>query len=253
MTMRLAGGVLPSAHEGVRPLGDVAAPGRPVAVGPADAPAERAEAALERLAWLVARAGVVAADAGVELGGGFRSARIEGGAGNRRDGVLAALRVVGAEALGSPAAISVALFGIEATKPLGAAATAAVVAGRWAALRLAVAAAEVLGPEQLVTLLQLEGGDPFPDGLPSVVGGHLRQVLEPLPRARRAALLADLWTRVCAHQEVLRRRERRRATQAKVDRLRDLEKRFDRYDDDEIILAVRRAVGQEPTLAQAAR
>ncbi|WP_433058121.1 hypothetical protein [Dactylosporangium sp. CS-033363] len=253
MTTRLAGGVLPAAREGVWPLGDVAGPGRPVAVGPVDASEEQVNAALDRLKWLVARAGVVAADAGVELGGGFRSARIEGGAGNRRDGMLAALGVVGAEALGSPAAISVALFGIEATKPLGAAATAAVVAGRWSALRLAVAAAELLGPEQLVELLQLDGADPFPDGLPSVVGAHLRQVLEPLPRARRAVLLGDLWARVEEHREMLRRRERRRGTQAKVDRLRDLERRFDRYDDDEIVLAVRRTIGQEPTLAQAAR
>ncbi|WP_426511050.1 hypothetical protein ACPPVO_10675 [Dactylosporangium sp. McL0621] len=255
MTTRLTAGVIPGAGERVWSRAPEA-PGRAVAVGPADADERRVSAALERLEQLVEQGGVVAADAGVELGAGFRSARIEGGAGNRRDGVLAALRAVGAAPLGAPAAVSVALFGIEATKPLGAAATAAVADGRWAALRFAVAAAEVLGPEQLVALLDAlsaDGVDPFPDGLPSVVGEQLRQVLEAVPQPRRAVLLRSLWDEVCAHQEAERRRDRRRATQARTDRLDDLRRRFARYDDDAIVEAVRRTVRREPTLADAAR
>ncbi|MEU7872049.1 hypothetical protein [Dactylosporangium sp. NPDC049140] len=255
MTTRLTAGVVPGAGERVWSMAPEA-PGRAVAVGPADADERRVGAALERLERLVEQGGVVAADAGVELGAGFRSARIEGGAGNRRDGVLAALRAVGAAPLGAPAAVSVALFGIEATKPLGAAATAAVADGRWAALRFAVAAAEVLGPEQLVALLDAlsaDGVDPFPDGLPSVVGEQLRQVLEAVPGPRRAVLLRSLWDEVCAHQEAERRHDRRRATQARTDRLDDLRRRFARYDDDAIVEAVRRSVRREPTLADAAR
>ncbi|GAA3456949.1 hypothetical protein GCM10018962_87830 [Dactylosporangium matsuzakiense] len=252
VTTRLSGGVIPAASERVFPPG-ADRPGAPVAVGPAGA---GPGPALERLASLVAAGGVVAADAGVDLGDGFRSARIEGGAGNRRDGVLAALRVVGAAPLGAPAAVSVALFGIDATRPLGAAATAAVAAGRWAALRFAVTAAEVLGPEQLVTLLGLtapDGFDPFPDGLPSVVGTHLRQILDPLPRPRRLALLQDLWAAVCAQEEDRRHRARRRATQAGDDRVQQLRERHARYLDDEIVEAVRRTVRREPTVADAAR
>ncbi|MGI5244211.1 hypothetical protein [Dactylosporangium sp. CA-139066] len=231
-------------------------PGAPVVVGPADAGAGPVRRALAELARLVAAGGVVAADSGAGLGGGFRAARLEGGAGDRRDGMLAALGIVDAAALGPPAAISVALFGPDATKPLGAAATAAVAAARWPALRLAVAAADLLGPEQLVTVLALEapgGTDPFPDGLPSVVGTHLRRVLGPLPRPRRLALLLDLWASVCAHQERRRRAEARRATQGRVDRLDDLHSRYERYDDDTILAALRLSLGYEPSLADAAR
>ncbi|MER7277703.1 hypothetical protein ABT369_25010 [Dactylosporangium sp. NPDC000244] len=294
MTARLTGGVVPAPHERVLPPG-ADRPGQPVAVGPAEAGEAPAAAALERLRALVDRAGVVAADAGVDLGGGFRSARIEGGAGNRRDGMLAALRVLGAEPLGAPAAVSVALFGIEATKPLGAAAARAVADGRWAALRFAVAAAEVLGPEQLVRLLEVTGteaarapealgpeqpvrllevtgteaarapdaehrpggdgddADPFPDGLPSVVGEHLRQVLEAVPRARRPRLLLSLWDGVCAHLEARRRTRRRRETQARVDRRDDLRARYEVHSDDEIVDAVRRSLRREPSVADAAR
>ncbi|MFI5908910.1 hypothetical protein [Dactylosporangium sp. NPDC051541] len=253
MTTRLSGGVIPAASERVAPPG-ADRPGTPVVVGPAGTAPDRA---LERLAALVARGGVVAADAGVDLGDGFRSARVDGGAGTRRDGVLAALHAVGAEPLGTPAAVSVALFGIEATKPLGAAATAAVTAGRWAALRFAVAAAAVLGPEQLVTLLggteTPAGFDPFPDGLASVVGEHLRQVLGPLPRPRRLDLLLDLWAGVCAHERERRHRARRRDTQAPDADLDALRVRYQRYTDDDIVAAVRHDFHREPTVADAAR
>jgi len=252
---RLSGGVIPPPHERVRPLTGTS-PGAAVVLGPADAGDDRVRRALDRLARLVEEGGVVAADSGADLGDGFRAARLEGGAGDRRDGVLAALRIAGAEALGPPAAISVALFGPDATKPLGAAATAAVEAARWPALRLAVAAADLLGPEQLVTLLGLEappGIDPFPDGLPSLVGTHLARFLTPLPRPRRLALLLDLWDRVREHQQDRRRREARRATQARGDRRDDLYTRQERYDDDDLLAALRSSLGHEPTLAEAAR
>jgi hypothetical protein len=99
--------------------------------------------------------------------------------------VLAALAVAGfGERLGDPPALLVALFGPAATKPLGAAAQAAIGEGRWATARFAAAASDVLGPEQLVRLLALRapaGVDPFPDGLPSVVGTHLARVLRAGP------------------------------------------------------------------------
>ena len=111
---------------------------------------------LARLGELVAAGGAVAAGADVDLGTGHRSARIDGGAGDRRDAVLAALAVPGfAGRLGPPPALLAALFGPDATKPLGAAALEAITAGRWPVLRYAVAAADLLGPEQLVRLLAL--------------------------------------------------------------------------------------------------
>jgi hypothetical protein len=232
--------------------------GRPVVVGPAGADAARVGRALAALARLVAAGGAVAADAGADLGDGFRSARVEGGAGDRRDGMLAALRVAGTVSLrplGPPAAIAVALFGVEVTRPLGAAATAAVAEGRWAALRLAVAAADLLGPEQVVTLLGVEapaGTDPFPDGLPSTVGAHLARVLAPLPRARRLTLLLDLWERVGAEQADRASRERRRASRGRTDRLDDLVARFRAHDEEEILAVLRRSLGRDPTLADAA-
>src|SRR5262245_56497629 len=94
--------------------------GTAVAVGPAAEAAEDTEVdrALAQLGALVAAGGVVAAGAGVDLGGGFRSARLAGARGDRRDAVLAALRVLGvagAPRLGERAAVLVALFGPAAT------------------------------------------------------------------------------------------------------------------------------------------
>ncbi len=65
-------------------------PGTPVAVGSRSAGAEAAGQALAELTRLVRAGGTIAAGAGADLGHGLRSARTEGGAGDRRDAVLAA-------------------------------------------------------------------------------------------------------------------------------------------------------------------
>ncbi|MFL6076838.1 MAG: hypothetical protein ACJ73S_25875, partial [Mycobacteriales bacterium] len=266
--MRLLGGVCPAADHGVwvrdpagRPVDATAPevdlpPGTPVAVGPRAAGADAAGPALAELAALVAAAGGVAAGGGVDLGGGFRSARTDGGAGDRRDGVLAALTVAAArDRLGDRTAVLVGLFGPEATRPLGAAAQAAVEEGRWAALRFAAAASDLLGPEQLVSLLASrapDGVDPFPHGLPSVVAGHLAEVLREVPRPRRLDLLADLWEQVCAAGTVRQRSRRLRASQSRKDRINDLWARRRRYEDDELTTHVRHALGPNPAVADTA-
>jgi hypothetical protein len=101
----------------------------------------------------------------------------------------------------------VALFGPAATRRVGTAATAALHDGRWAALHLASAASDLLGPEQLERVLALiepgadpEPGDPEPYGLASQVATDLARVLEPYPRPRRLALLLDLWGVVAAQR-----------------------------------------------------
>ena len=71
---------------------DDAPPGAPVAVGPADAPVGHVRDATRALAGLVAAGGPLAAGAGADLGHGFFSARLDGGRGDRRDCLLAALR-----------------------------------------------------------------------------------------------------------------------------------------------------------------
>src|SRR5689334_15357821 len=76
--------------------GRVHPPGSPVAVGPAGAGPDVVQAAVDGLAALVAGGTEVAAGAGVDLGGGFSSARLAGAPGDRRDALLAALRFLGA-------------------------------------------------------------------------------------------------------------------------------------------------------------
>lgn len=123
MKIRLAGGVIAS---GVRAW----IPGRPdpaelteepalplgqaVALGPGEASPEQVRHAVDELTGLVQVGGAVAAGAGVDLGSGFRSARLAGARGDQRDAVLAALRVLGLEKagrLGDRAGFGVALFG----------------------------------------------------------------------------------------------------------------------------------------------
>ncbi|AVT32246.1 hypothetical protein C6361_25445 [Plantactinospora sp. BC1] len=265
MTLRLSGGVVPGPDTRVWAAGPrgraVApspelAPGSPVVLGPRSATPEAAERAVAELGRLVTVGGVLAAGAGVDLGDGFRSARTEGAAGDRRDAVLSALLVpaLGGR-LGDRRAVLVALFGPDATKPLGAAAQAVLDEGRWPVLRFAVAASDVLGPEQLVRILELrapDGVDPFPGGLPSVVGGHLTRVLREVPRPRRLALLTDLWQRVCAHGVQQVRRERLRASQGRQDRSADLTVRYHRYEEDELTERLRTELWGEPTILRAA-
>jgi hypothetical protein len=248
VTLRLAGRVVPGPDRGVWLLDPAGLPvhaehlevrpGTPVAVGPRSAGAKAVTAVLAALDELVTRAGAVVAGADIDLGAGFRSARIDGGAGDRRDGVLAALTVPGLiERLGERSSVLVALFGATATKPLGAAAQAAVDEGRWPALRLAVAASDVLGPEKLVELVRLRAPasvDPFPQGLPSLVGRHLTQLLSPFPGHRRLKLLMDLWDQVCADGLERQRRDRLRASQGRQDRMDDLLRRYWQYEEDEL-------------------
>jgi hypothetical protein len=267
--VRLTGGVVAGrslgiwapGHDGVPVAATTAAlePGTPVVVGPAGAGGSSVEAALEGLAALVAAGGAVAAGAGVDVGHGFRSARLAGAPGDRRDAVLAALRVLemhGTQRLGDRAGVLVALFGPRATKPVGAAAMAAVRDGRWGALRLACAASDLLGPEQLETVLALSapaGFDPMSNGTASVLAGHLAAVLGPLSGPRRLSLLLDLWRQVCAEGERGQRRERLRAARGRHDRFEELLVRHRHFVDDQLLRQVRADVYGEPTLAEAAR
>ncbi|MCP9965207.1 hypothetical protein LUX57_08695 [Actinomadura madurae] len=267
MKIRLSGGLVASGRHawiagpsGPRRLldGSDARPGAAVALGPEDAPEEDAAHAVEELSLLVADGGAVAAGAGVDLGAGFRSARLDGARGDQRDAALAALRAVGvrnAHRLGERSGFLVALFGPAVTKRVGAAAARAAEDGRWAALHLASAASDVLGPEQLERVLALEAPDAdlAPDGPPSVLALYLRQVLGDVPRPRRLALILDLWARVLEHRDGLARRAARLATQGRRDRLDDLRKRR-RYDERERILGRLRAdLGiAEPSVADAA-
>ncbi|MEW9552209.1 hypothetical protein [Nonomuraea sp. NPDC050783] len=246
-------------------------PGAPVAVGPADADPRPAVAELNRL--LAADGGDVAAGAGIELGGGFVSARLEGAPGDRRDAVLVALRVLGLDGLarlGERAGVLVALFGVEATRRVGAAAGRAIAEERWAALQLASAASALLGAEQLEHVLDLGRAAPSPavgpgsrpaaspvapepHAMPSALADHLRRILGPLPRHRRLPLLLDLWQQVADRQEAARRTRRHLATQGRQNRLEELRRRYLAHEDDLVVRALRASVGHEPTLADAAR
>src|SRR5256885_11023502 len=98
VAVRLTGGVVTGRGlrgwaPGAGPLGAVSPvdageaelpPGTAIVVGPEDAGRAAVGAALAELAALVAAGGVEAAGAGVELAGGFRSARLAGAPGDRR-------------------------------------------------------------------------------------------------------------------------------------------------------------------------
>ncbi|WP_206314221.1 hypothetical protein [Streptomyces coryli] len=269
MRLRLAGGLVTSGQGAwlsrqsgavrITQQGDAPA-GAAVALGPDGADDGRARRAAAELDRLVAAGGVVAAAAGVDLGDGFRSARLAGGRGDQRDAVLGALRALGAdgdERLGPRGAVLVALFGPAATKRVGAAAAPAVAEGRWAALRLAAAASDVLGPEQLEQVLALrapEGFDPVRGGLASALAADLRAVLEPVPARQRVGLVVDLWERVLAHEAELARNKRLLASQGRQDRLPDLRERRARWEDGHIEVQLRNDLGvHRPSLAAAAR
>lgn len=269
MRIRLAGGVVASDRCAwvPRPSGPVklvgeseAPPGAAVALGPAGATGEQIRHAVAELARLVKAGGVVAAGAGVDLGPGFRSARLEGARGDQRDAVLAALRVLGVEEahrLGERTGFLVALFGPAVTKRVGAAAATAIGEGRWAALHLASAASDTLGPEQLERVLALtapDGLDITPDGPPSALARHLRQVLEPVSAPRRLDLILDLWARTLEHYADRARRERRRATQSRRDGVQALRDRRKLDDDEHVLWWLKLDLPEgEPSLADAAR
>ncbi|AGZ42106.1 hypothetical protein [Actinoplanes friuliensis] len=254
MEVLLAGGIRPKPDHRVHAVARTALlPGTPVAVGPAD---EGPANALARLHALVAAGGVIAAGAGVDLGDGFRSARIDGGVGDRRDAVLAALSVPAfADHLGAPTALLVALFGPFATRPLGTVTLETIAAGRWPILRYAVACSDLLGPEQLVQLLALrapEGVDPFPAGLPSVVATQLRRVTAGFSAPRRLRVLTDLWEQACGSSADRARRERIRGSQGRHDRYEELFERRRRHESDLITAALHRHFCAEPSLADVA-
>ncbi|MFI6098065.1 hypothetical protein ACIA8G_21105 [Lentzea sp. NPDC051213] len=233
-------------------------PGAPVALGPADAAPEVVREATRQLALLV-RGGTEAAAAGIDLGGGFISARLAGAHGDRRDAVLAALKVLGvdrAHLLGDRTAGLVAMFGPAATKRVGAAAHTALAEERWAALHLASAASDLLGPEQLERVLGLrapDGIDPFPLGAASTLADHLSRVLAGYPRPRRLALIISLWDHVCALLVEQQLMARRAATQTRADRIDKLRERHRDHFDEPIVERLGWAFDGEPTLAAAAR
>jgi hypothetical protein len=120
--VRLAGGVVPGPDQGVWLLDPAGLamharqqeipPDTPVAVGPRSAPEATVQAALEAMNRWVSRGGGIVAGADIDLGEGFRSASTDGGAGDRRDSVLAALSVPGlAQRLGERSSVLVALLG----------------------------------------------------------------------------------------------------------------------------------------------
>ncbi|MFB8001386.1 hypothetical protein [Nocardia sp. NPDC056000] len=151
MAVRLAWGVIADRDRGawlvdtgerVEDHGQEALAGAAVVLGDKNSPAAAVLAARESLTELIGTGGITVAGAGIDLGAGFVSARLAGTGGDRRDAVLAALRILGmddARRIGERTATLVALFGVTATKPVGAEAERAIAEGRWAALTLASA------------------------------------------------------------------------------------------------------------------
>ncbi|MFE3194977.1 hypothetical protein ACFXHA_38640 [Nocardia sp. NPDC059240] len=230
--------------------------GAAVVLGPRDSDSVRVAIACADLAGLIELGGTVIAGAGIDLGEGFVSARLAGAPGDRRDAVLAALRVLklgGAWRLGERGATLVAMFGVTATKPVGAAAEQAIGEGHWATVILASAAAEVLGPEQLVRVLALrapDGVDPIPDGAPSVLAANLRRVLEPYSPRRRLELVLDLWEQVCARQLADADRERLIASHD-LSGLDALSERYRQFDEAEVIKLAQDSTSRQLTLLSA--
>jgi hypothetical protein len=215
-------------------------PGAAVVVGPRGSDADAVTAALGGLTALVAEGGILAAGAGVDVGAGWRTARLAGCAGDRRDAVLAALRVLradGSERLGDRPAVLVALFGPAVTKRVGAAAATALHDGRFAVLHLASAASDVLGPEQLERVLALTGTDGMdrePEGLASVLAEHLGRLLGPLSKPRRLTVLLDLWRVFGEQRAIASRRRRLLEMRAREDRLADVRARYQQLVDEQV-------------------
>lgn len=226
-------------------------PGAPVVVGPADAPQAEVDAALAALAHLVAAGGPLAAGADVDLGNGFRSGRLDGGRGDRRDALLAALSTDQSR-LGPREAVVTALFGPRATRRVGAAAAAALAEGRRDAVTFAAAASDVLGPEQLEPLLRLPDAGTFGPGLASDAAAHLRRLLDGLPGPRRLTLLEDLWHTVAEERAAARRAADLRRAQDGGD-IGELRDRYRKLDDESTLEASGIWPGTPPPLAQALR
>lgn len=200
----------------------------PVVVGPPGAPAREIERARREARRLLAAGGPLVAAAGVDLGGGFRSARLDGGGESRRDAVLAALEVLGVDQvgrIGEQPALLAALFGPRATRRVGATARQVMASGNLSSLRLAVAASDLLGPEQLEDVLGWglalpTGVDPVPHGSTELLAERLQAVLGSFTSRRRLSLIRSLWDDVVAWQRSAHARaraRRRRFSQTRLD------------------------------------
>jgi hypothetical protein len=145
---------------------------------------------------------------------------------------------------------------LSATKRVGAAANTAIAEERWAALQLASAVSDLLGPEQLEQVLELrapEGTDPFPRGAASTLAGHLSRVLTRYQQPRRLAMVTSLWQHVCAQLVNRQQLTRLATTQTRADRIERLRERHQQHFDEPLVQQVTGAVGGTPTLASAAR
>jgi hypothetical protein len=192
-------------------------------VGPADADIADIEAAVAALDDLVRAGGDLAAGADADLGHGFRSGRLDGGPGDRRDALLAALRA-GNASLGPLPTVLAGLFGPAVTRRVGVAARDALAEQQWDTLKYAAAVSDVLGPEQLEQILTLRAPSAlavFGEGLASVTSVHLSRILAPVVRPRRLRLLIDLWERVRANREAADHLDRTRDSQRVTAEVRD--------------------------------
>jgi hypothetical protein len=159
-----------------------------------------------------------------------------------------------AHRLGDRAGVLVALFGPAATRPVGAAATEAIRDGRWAAVQLACAASDLLGPEQLEQVLGwTSASEPVTHGRIAVLADQLGQVLGPLSGPRRLRLLRDLWDQVGARHAGIARAARRRAAHGRQDRYAQLRERYRQHVDQNNLAELRHQLGVEPTITEAAR
>lgn len=233
--IRFSGGIVPAEDRRVWLVDDPGHevdesrpyPGAAVVVGPPGATTRQVDRARREARRLVTAGGNVVAAANVNLGHGFETARVEGGGETRREAVLAAVELLGIDEIdriGPRQAVLVALFGTRATKRVGAAALAALAAhegdgGRRSAVRLAVAASDLLVPEQLEAVLRLDAPaaiEPVPRGTTALLADQLAAVLGPLSAKRRAGLVHSVWADVVGwqHTDAARARARRRRVSA---------------------------------------
>ena len=232
-------------------------PAEPVVVGPPDARKADVDRARREARRLLKEGGPLAVAAGIDCGAGFRTAVLEGGEESRRDAVLAAVELLGVDQLdrvGERGAVLVALFGPRATRRVGKAAMDVLARGQCSSLRLAVAASDLLNPEQLEDVLALAapaGTEPVPrEHNMLALADQLQALLGPSAPRRRLALIRSLWDDVVRWQTsatVRARARRRRVSQA---RLAACQRDVRHSDDEWWRLQAQRIVGLRPTAAQ---
>ncbi len=198
----------------------------PVVVGPPGATRREVDRARRDARRLLKDGGPLAFSAGIDVDNGFRTAVLEGGGESRRDAVLAAVELLGVDQLdriGERGAVLVALFGPRATRRVGKAALDVLASGRCSPLRLAVAASDFLGPEQLEAVLAFTaptGVEPVPrEHNMLALAGQLEGVLAPVASRRRLRLIRSLWNDVMGWQAsaaAMARARRRRVSPARV-------------------------------------